>query len=122
MNVAILGASDKIDRFSNIAFHSLKKAGHQVFPVSPNFKSLEGTPVFETLNSITAPIDTVTMYVGPKLSSQLVGDIVALKPRRVVFNPGSENSQIEEALTQAGIKVVKACTLVLLDAGRFETA
>ncbi len=120
--VAILGASSNPDRYSYKAFHMLKHYGHLPVPVSPKLKDLEGTPVLASLSDIRTPIDTLTMYVGPDLSNQLKNEILSLKPKRVIFNPGSENSVLQEELQKAGIHVVEACTLVLLKTDQFDKA
>jgi hypothetical protein len=64
-------------------------------------------------------IDTVTMYVNAALSTKYLQDLIDLKPRRVIFNPGSENPSLEKALVAKGILVEEACTLVLLRTGQF---
>jgi predicted CoA-binding protein len=117
--VAILGASRKPERYSNKAFHMLREYGHKVLPVSPGFSELEGVPVFANLGEIHEPVDTLTMYVGPAISSDLLSAILQLNPKRVIFNPGSENPELESALEKSGIKVEEACTLVLLRTKQF---
>ena len=117
--VAILGASKNPDRFSNQAFTMLKDYGHTPLPVNPGFGELDGVPVFAQLRDIKEPVDTLTMYVGPEISTKLSADIVALKPKRVIFNPGSENRALAEELQKNGIKVTNACTLVMLRAHQF---
>jgi predicted CoA-binding protein len=118
--VAILGASSKPARYSYLAFKMLQQYGHRPVPVSPHLKVLEGTPVFSTLAEVGGPIDTLTMYVGPEISTKLRNDILQLKPSRVIFNPGSENPTLETELKKVGIEVLEACTLVLLRTGQFE--
>ncbi len=71
------------------------------------------------LSLISGPVDTVTMYVGAAISAGLQDKLVALKPRRVIFNPGAENAVLSEALQKAGIACEEACTLVLLNTGQF---
>jgi hypothetical protein len=122
MNVAILGASDKPSRFAYKAQKQLIQHGHQTFLVSPNLQAFEGQVVVPRLTDISAPIDTVTMYVGPQISSGLIPDFLSLRPKRVIFNPGSENPKLAEALKKSGVHVVEACTLVLLSIGQFEQA
>lgn len=117
--VAILGASDRPNRYAYLAFKMLKDYGHEPLPVSPKLKSLEGVPVFASVGEIPGAVDTLTMYVGPGISSGLANEIVALKPRRVIFNPGSENPELERALEKAGVEVMDACTLVLLRSNQF---
>lgn len=119
-NVVILGASDNPDRYSYKAFKSLTKHGHKSFLVSPTLKDLEGTPVVSDLSQVKTNIDTLTMYVNPKISADLKSKIIDLKPKRVIFNPGTENPVLESELKKAGIDVLQACTLVLLATDQFE--
>lgn len=117
--VAILGASVDPGRFAYKAFRQLRSHGHQVFPVSPKITEVEGVKVYPKLQDIPEKIDTLTMYVGPQISSQLKNEILALKPRRVIFNPGSENPEVISALEQANIQAVRDCTLIMLGNGEF---
>ena len=118
--VVILGASNNPTRFSNKALKMLKNFGHLPLPVHPQLSQIEGEKVFSTLNEISGQVDTLTMYVGPKISSAMKEDILKLKARRVIFNPGSENPELEKALRdEAGAEVVEACTLVMLQSGQF---
>lgn len=120
--VAILGASQKRDRYSFQAFQMLKSYGYEPIPVSPKLENLEGMPAFHSLSEIQIPVDTLTMYVGPGISNKLKKEILELQPKRVIFNPGSENPDLEMALEEAGIHVVEACTLVLLRTNQFDKA
>lgn len=90
--VVILGASNKPERYAHQAMQLLVRHGHEAIHVHPRLKEIEGTPVVADLAQVTGPVDTVTMYVGPAISSGLVEKLVALKPGRVLFNPGSEKS------------------------------
>ncbi len=119
MNVAILGASIKPERYSNQAVRLLAEKGHAVFPVHPAVPEISGHRVFKALADIPDPVDTVTMYVSPSHSTGMADAILAVRPRRVIFNPGTENPELEETLSAAGIEIVHACTLVLLRTGQF---
>lgn len=119
MNVAILGASKSPERYAYKAFKMLKEYGHTPFPVTPKFAEIEGVAAVTRLTELKAPIDTLTMYVGPDISTKLVDDILKLKPKRVIFNPGSENPKLQETLVKNGIDVEEACTLVLLRTNQF---
>jgi hypothetical protein len=118
--VAILGASANPERYAYRAFKMLKEYGHSPLPVNPKISDVEGVSVFANLHDIKEPIDTLTMYVGPDISSSLRKEILQLKPKRVIFNPGSENSALEKELERAGIEVIEACTLVMLRTNQFE--
>jgi predicted CoA-binding protein len=117
--VVIVGASNNPERYSHRALLLLRKHGHEVVPVHPKLAEIEGIPVVADLSLIAGPVDTVTMYVGPAISSGLQDKLIALKPRRVIFNPGAENASLAEALQKAGIACEEACTLVLLNTGQF---
>lgn len=117
--VAILGASTDRERYAFKAQRLLKEHGHRVVPVSVRDRTIDGDTAVLELAAITVPVDTVTVYVRPAVSSTLREQLLALHPKRVIFNPGTENPELEAALRAAGITVQEACTLVLLDAGAF---
>jgi len=119
MNVAILGASNKPDRYSYKALLLLKEKGHTVFPVHPLLKEIEGTPVYSRLTEITEEIHTITIYLSPQNQQSVADDILRSKAQRVIFNPGTENPELAQKLQQAGIETVNACTLVLLKTDQF---
>ncbi|MFM2224091.1 MAG: hypothetical protein RJA07_293 [Bacteroidota bacterium] len=116
--VLVLGASTNEKRISKTAIHRLKKYGYDVEAIGlkvgmiANVEIKTGTPVLEN-------IDTVTMYIGAKNQPQFYDYIINLQPRRVIFNPGSENDEFEKMLQQKNIEVEEACTLVLLGTGQF---
>jgi len=117
--VAILGASDKPDRYAHKALRLLRAHGHDVIPVHPALAEIEGVPVTKRLSEIEGPVDTVTVYVRPEVAESVLPEIIALKPGRVIFNPGTESEVLRGALTKAGISSVDACTLVLLQTGQY---
>jgi len=117
--VVIIGASNNPERYSHRALLLLRKHGHAVVPVHPKLAEIEGIPVVADVGMISGPVDTVTMYVGPAISAELQDKLIALKPRRIIFNPGAENASLVAALQKAGIACEEACTLVLLSTGQF---
>lgn len=120
--VAILGASENPERYSHMAFHALKKHGYHPVPVNPFIGMLDEAPVVGSLKEVGTHIDTLTVYVNPRVSDELREDILALHPKRVIFNPGAENYDLENELKNAGIHVVEACTLTLLSSNKFDQA
>ena len=97
----------------------LKEKGHEVFPVHPRVKNIEGQPVYSSIKEINAVIDTISLYVGPEVSNAIGEDIIRQKPRRIIFNPGAENENLASKARGVGIEAVNACTLVLLTTGQF---
>lgn len=117
--VALLGATPKKERYAYKAFTQLQAKGHTVFPVRPGMVELEGIPVYPKLTDIPEKVDTLTVYVGPSRIEPLIEDILALKPGRVILNPGTEAAPLKEALEKAEIPYLEACTLVMLSTNQF---
>ena len=117
--VAVLGASNNPERYSNMAVRRLREAGHHVIPVHPAFPAIEGLPVERSLGEIKEPVDTLTLYVGPQRLAALTDEILRLAPKRVIFNPGTESPELAATLDRAGITHLEACTLVMLQSGQF---
>ncbi len=117
----ILGASTKSERYSNIAFHKLKAAGHPVYALGYREGFLDdNTPIHTTPQPQWNAIDTVTVYLNPTNQELYYDYLLKLKPKRVLFNYGSENKTFAELLQNAGIGVEKSvCTLVLLSTNQY---
>ena len=114
----VLGASEKTDRYANIAIHRLKAKGHPIVAVGYKEGDVEGVKI-QTDFPTDIEVDTLTLYLSKKKQIQYYDDIVKLKPKRVIFNPGTANPELEQKLSAAGIEVVDACTLVMLSTGEF---
>ncbi len=119
MSVVVVGATPKRHRFANRALRLLKEQGYHVIPVHPVYREIEGLPVVGSLAQVNPPVHTVTLYVSCEKSRGLGSALLALRPTRVIFNPGAECPELEEALTASGISCLHACTIVLLRCGQF---
>lgn len=119
--VAVLGASSKPDRYSHKAMLLLQQNGHTPIPVHPKEKSILDRKVFTDLSELDVQVDTVTIYVRPELLRKQLDDLINLHPHRVIMNPGTEDEGVATELTNRGIAVVQACTLVMLNTGQFES-
>lgn len=114
----IIGASENPQRYAYIAAERLLRHGHEIALVGQKAgkvfgKEIQtGTPKIENL-------DTVTLYVGSKTNISLLPYLLELKPRRVIFNPGTENYELAKQLQVEGIEVEEACTLVLLASNQY---
>ncbi|WP_185964501.1 CoA-binding protein [Aliikangiella marina] len=115
----VLGASQNTARFSNRAISKLIALNHPVIPVSPKGGNIHGVTCVTSLEAVETHPDTVTIYVNPTLIEQEVDKIIALAPRRVIFNPGTESVMAIDKVKSAGIAVITDCTLVMLDSGRY---
>lgn len=115
----VVGASEKTDRYSNIAIHRLRSAGIPTFAFGNRKGLVLDVPILTDFPK-SESIHTVTMYVNAKnISADLQEHIIALSPMRIIFNPGTENPVFEAALTKKGIPFEHACTLVLLSTNRY---
>lgn len=116
----VLGASTKPERYSNVAIRMLREYDHSVVAVGLREGSVGGVPIDTDLASIDSPIDTVTLYVSPPRQEPFIDWILSAKPRRVIFNPGTENEAFARQLQEAGIQPVFACTLVMLRTNQYD--
>jgi uncharacterized protein len=111
----VLGASSKVNRYSNKAMFMLKEKGHNVVAVGNREGIAHGISIEREMP--TDGVDTVTMYLGADNQKPYYEQILALRPRRIIFNPGAENTELVDLANQKGIETEDACTLVLLSAG-----
>jgi len=114
----VLGASDNPSRYSYRAVHMLKNHGHEVVPVGIRKGQVAGLDI-HTDRPQENDIDTVTLYVGPQNQPAWYDYILGLKPKRIIFNPGTENEELERRAQQQGIRTEEACTLVMLSVGDY---
>ena len=120
LSVAIIGASHKPHRYAYKAQVMLMEMGHAVFPVSGNGREILGVPGYRSIIDIIPPVDTVTLYLNPVHHLPICHDILEKKPRRIIFNPGTESRQLEQYYQKEGIETLRACTLVMLTTDQFE--
>jgi predicted CoA-binding protein len=110
----VLGASSNPERYAYKATVKLAQHGHEVFPVGLRAGKIESHEIL-TNNPLIKDIDTVTLYVGPQNQPVYYDYILnQIKPKRIIFNPGTENSELEKLAKEQGIETEIACTLVLL--------
>jgi predicted CoA-binding protein len=114
----VFGASLKPSRYSYIAIKRLVDASQETEAFGAKEGSVAGVKISKRLDTFS-DIDTITLYLNPARQKAYYKTILALKPRRVIFNPGTENPEFYELLKTAGIEVEIACTLVLLATGQY---
>ena len=114
----VIGASDNPSRYAYKAVESLVNHGHAVIAFGKKKGVIGDVDIRNDWNT-TWKVDTVTLYINPKIQEDYYKMIIGLKPKRVIFNPGTENQYFYEMLQEKGIKVEVACTLVMLSIGDF---
>lgn len=118
LNVLILGASDNPERFSYKANELLYQLGHHVFLVAQKPKVFEGGQI-QCEFPAKERIDVITLYLGANNQVNWYSSILNSIPKKVIFNPGTENRELQLKLSEKGIPWEEACTLVLLQTGQF---
>ncbi len=117
--VGIIGASSKPDRYSNRAQRMLMDYGHSVVPVSHRDESIMEVDCVRSICDHSGEVDSLTLYLAPERQTQIIGELVASRPKRVIFNPGTESEESRRQFEDAGIATEYACTLVLLQTNQF---
>ncbi len=118
MKTVVIGASPNASRYSNRAVNNLLDKNHEVIPLGIREGEIAGLKIITDRPDLQ-DVHTVTMYVGAKIQPEWYDYIIELNPKRVIFNPGTENSEFENMLSDKGIEVLENCTLVLLSLGHF---
>ncbi len=114
----IIGASSNPERYAYKAAEKLLKYGHEIELIGLRPDTIFNQTI-DTEHKQFENIDTVTLYVGPKNQTAYMDYIVALNPKRVIFNPGTENPVLQEILSKHNIYFEEACTLVLLSVNQY---
>jgi uncharacterized protein len=114
----ILGASNHPERYSFLAMKRLKNHGHEVVGIGRHKAIVAGEEIL-TEQVPLENIHTVTMYLNPVHQKEYYNYILSLKPQRIIFNPGAENSELMQLAQQNNIQTIEACTLVMLSTGQY---
>lgn len=109
----VLGASPNEARYSNMAIHRLRQQNIEVEAFGLRAGTVVDVPI-DIEKKKYANLDTITLYVNPKNQKEYYDYILSLDPKRVIFNPGTENQELISLLEENGIEAEIACTLVLL--------
>jgi len=114
----VFGASLKPNRYSNMAVKRLVDNGTVTEAFGLKAGNINGVKIMTKLDNFVN-IDTISLYVGAVHQSNYYKDILKMNPRRVIFNPGTENPEFYKLLTNNGIAFEESCTLVLLSTGQY---
>ncbi len=116
----VIGGSENPARYSNMAIRSLRRNGVEVMSFAKRMGKVVDVDVdIEIEFPEKNDIHTVTMYVGAQRQSEYYSRIIELNPKRVIFNPGTENDEFTEMLENKGVEAIVACTLVMLSTGQY---
>ena len=116
----IIGATTNTARYSYLAAEMLDQYNHDFVPIGIRKGDIFGKSILNiTEKPQVKDVDTVTLYIGPQHQNQWYDYIISLKPKRIIFNPGTENPEFERMAEASGAEALEACTLVMLRTGQY---
>lgn len=116
----IIGATPDRSRYAYLAAQMLSQYDHEFVPVSIKTGEVFGREILDLRKKPTIEnVDTVTMYVGTRNQAEWIDYILSLNPKRIIFNPGTENDEFGRRAEERGIEALEACTLVMLRSGQY---
>ena len=114
----VLGASTNPARYSNLAIKKLRSHQHPVIGVGKRKGTVDDVKI-ETDHVLVQGIDTVTLYLNPTNQKEYYDYILDMRPKRIIFNPGTENEELIRKAKENNIEPVLGCTLVMLGTGQY---
>ena len=114
----VISASLKPHRYSNKAVCLLNDYGHEVIAIGQKKGKINGIKVYIEKVDVE-DVDTVTLYLSPRRQTEYFEYILGLKPKRIIMNPGTENTEFKQMALTSGIEVVEHCTLIMLNMGAY---
>ena len=114
----VLGASPNPTRYSNLAAQRLQNNGHDTVLVGVRAGEIGDKTILLGQPEIE-DIDTITLYMNPERQKPHYDYILGLQPKRIIFNPGTENPELIKLARERGIETTIACTLVMLSVGNY---
>lgn len=114
----VFGASPNPNRYSYHAVSRLLEKGYEIIPLGIRKGSISGKEIIQGIPPLEN-IHTITLYINPNNQIEYYDYILSLNPKRIIFNPGTENPVLVNKAKEQGIEVEIACTLVLLSVGNY---
>lgn len=116
----ILGATDNPSRYAYTAAAMMDSRGVDFVPVGIKKGVVFGRDILDLNHRPPiSEVETITLYIGAQNQPEWYEYILSLHPKRLIFNPGTENPELEKLAREKGIEVWPACTMVLLSSGQY---
>lgn len=113
-NWAVVGASENKEKFGWKIYKKLKDRGYNVYPVSPNYETIDGDKCYKSLSELPVKPDVIDMVVAPKHGMSTINDAASLGIKNIWLQPGTYNDELMELINEKELTAVKACVLVEL--------
>jgi uncharacterized protein len=114
----VIGASNNPEKYSNLAIVLLQKLKHDVVAIGYNEGTIGNVTIVKGKPK-TNKIDTISLYISVTVQKSYYDYIIGVQPKRIIFNPGTENEELSFLAEANGIEVLEACTLVMLQTGQY---
>lgn len=114
----IIGATNNPSRYAYLAANKLVKYGHPIINIGIKQGEVAGVPIVKA-ETIYPDVDTITLYIGPQNQPLYYDYILKIHPKRLIFNPGTENEELKNIAEENDIQALEACTLVLLSTKQY---
>lgn len=111
---AVVGANQDPDKYGNMIYKKLRSRGYTVYPVNPNYETVEGDKCYKDLNSLPETPEVIDMVVSPKRGMPVIEEAAKLGVRNIWLQPGTYNDELLELVKTKGLNAVQACVLVAL--------
>ncbi|HZX74807.1 MAG TPA: CoA-binding protein [Cyclobacteriaceae bacterium] len=116
----IVGATNNSSRYAFLAAQMLDEYGHEIVPLGIKKGEVMGKSILNIKEKPhVSDINTITLYIGPDKQPEWYDYLLSLKPKRIIFNPGTENEEFEKKAREKGVEAIEACTLVMLRSNQF---
>jgi|SRR5690554_3411920 len=117
---AIIGASTNPGRYAYVAAGMLTEYGHPIVPIGIHPGEIYGEPILDFRKKPPVEdLDTMTLYLSPKNQKEWYDYLLSLNPKRIIFNPGTENQEFMDLAASQNIEIIKGCTLVMLRTNQY---
>lgn len=111
-SIAVIGASDKRNKFGNKAVRAYLQKGYTVYPIHPLHETIEGIKAYRSVLDIPEDIDTATFYVPPSVGLRVVEEVAKKGIKEIYLNPGAESEELVRKAKALGLKVIQACSIL----------
>jgi predicted CoA-binding protein len=116
----IIGATTNPARYAYLAARMLTQYHNEIVPIGIKKGDLFGTKILDIYEKPKVDdVDTITLYIGPQRQPEWYEYLLGLKPKRIIFNPGTENDELIRMAEDRGIEAVEGCTLVMLRSNQY---
>lgn len=119
-NTLVVGASLNPSRYSHMAIKLLRENDFATYAFGLREGKVSDVDIMTDLENLPA-IDTITLYLNLQRQEPIIEELLALKPKRIIFNPGTESQKSKSLAEAKGIQVIYACTLVMISTGQYES-